>query len=109
MDRIAAMNGKRELLRHAVAIVAYRAVRAIEGAPEGFGGFADCGRTPAKILAHMGDLFDWALSMAKGVAEVVIKAFEKSKLSVEGQAELFRESFAHASELGWFCRHKRRQ
>ena len=66
MDRIAAMNGKRELLRHAVATVAYRAVRAIEGAPEGFSGFADCGRTPAKILAHMGDLFDWALSMAKG-------------------------------------------
>jgi hypothetical protein len=66
MDRIAAMNGKRELLRHAVATVAYRAVRAIEGAPEEFGGFADCGRTPAKILAHMGDLFDWALSMARG-------------------------------------------
>jgi hypothetical protein len=66
MDRIAAMNGKRELLRHAVATVAYRAVRAIEGAPEGFGGFADCGRTPAKILAHMGDLFDWALSMVRG-------------------------------------------
>jgi hypothetical protein len=60
------MNGKRELLRHAVATVAYRALRTIEGAPEGFGGFADCGRTPAKILAHMGDLFDWALSMARG-------------------------------------------
>lgn len=66
MDGIAAMNGKRELLRHAVATVAYRAVRAIEGAPEGFGGFAGCGRTPAQILAHMGDLFDWALSMARG-------------------------------------------
>jgi hypothetical protein len=63
MGRITAMNGKRELLRHAVAT---RTVRAIEGAPEEFGGFADCGRTPAKILAHMGDLFDWALSMAKG-------------------------------------------
>jgi hypothetical protein len=60
------MNRKRELLRHAVATVAYRAVRAIDSAPEGFGGFADCGRTPAMILAHMGDLFDWALSMAKG-------------------------------------------
>lgn len=60
------MNGKRELLRHTVATVAYRAVRAIEGAPEEFGAFADCGRTPAQILAHMGDLFDWALSMAKG-------------------------------------------
>lgn len=66
MEGIAAMNGKRELLRHAVATVAYRAVRPLEGAPEGFGGFAGCGRTPAQILAHMGDLFDWALSLASG-------------------------------------------
>ena len=26
-------------------------------------------RAPAKILAHMGDLFDWALSMAEGKAK----------------------------------------
>ncbi|HTV83270.1 MAG TPA: hypothetical protein VME18_11520 [Acidobacteriaceae bacterium] len=63
---MAAMDGKRELLRHAVATVAYRAARALEDAPEGFGEYAGCGRTPAQILAHMGDLFDWALSMAKG-------------------------------------------
>jgi hypothetical protein len=63
---MAAMNGKRELLRHAVATVAYRATRALEDAPEEFAGFAGCGRTPAQILAHTGDLFDWALSMAKG-------------------------------------------
>lgn len=60
------MNEKRELLRHAVATVAYRAVRAFEGAPPGFGGIAGPGRTPAQILAHMSDLFDWALSMARG-------------------------------------------
>jgi hypothetical protein len=60
------MNGKRELLRHAVAKVGYRAARAVEDAPEGFGRFAECGRTPAQIVAHMGDLFDWALSMARG-------------------------------------------
>lgn len=65
---MAAMDGKRELLRHAVATVAYRATRALEGAPESFAEFAGCGRTPAQILAHMGDLFDWALSMAKGEA-----------------------------------------
>lgn len=63
---MAPMNGKREMLRHAVATVAYRAVRALEGAPEEFGEFPACGRTPAQILAHMGDLFDWALSMARG-------------------------------------------
>ncbi len=60
----------RQLLRHAVATVAYRGGKALRGAPESFATFAlgDSPRTPAKILAHMGDLFDWALSMASGEA-----------------------------------------
>jgi hypothetical protein len=37
------------------------------------------------------------------VSEAVGHAFEKAKLNVEQQAEILRESFAHASELGWFC------
>jgi hypothetical protein len=58
----------RQLLRHAVATVAYRGGKTLRGAPESFVAFAQTppGRTPAQILAHMGDLFDWALSMAKG-------------------------------------------
>ncbi|MGB8259061.1 MAG: hypothetical protein WCE75_01865 [Terracidiphilus sp.] len=60
------MDEKRELLRHTLATLAYRATRAIEGAPEGFASFDQAGRTPAQILAHMGDLFDWALSIAQG-------------------------------------------
>ena len=63
---MAAMNGKREMLRHAVATVAYRATRAVEDAPEEFAAFAGCGRTPAQILAHLGDLYAWALSQAQG-------------------------------------------
>jgi hypothetical protein len=60
----------RQLLRHTVATVAYRGAKALRGAPESFAAFAQTppGRTPAQILAHMGDLFDWALSMAKGEA-----------------------------------------
>ena len=60
----------RQLLRHAVATVAYRGGKAMRGAPESFAAFvlADGCRTPAKILAHMGDLFDWALSLACGDA-----------------------------------------
>jgi hypothetical protein len=57
-----------ELLRHALATLAYRARKAVSGAPETFASF-DGGsglRTPGQILAHMGDLFDWALSIAKG-------------------------------------------
>ncbi|MGP8271952.1 MAG: hypothetical protein ACLQLH_17980 [Terracidiphilus sp.] len=60
------MDEKRELLRHTLATVAYRAARALENAPENFAGFDGAGRPPATILAHMGDLFDWALSMATG-------------------------------------------
>ena len=60
------MDEKREMLRHTLATVAYRAARALEGAPEHFAGFASAGRLPVQILAHMGDLFDWALSAAIG-------------------------------------------
>ena len=60
------MDEKRELLRHTLATVAYRAARALEGAPDHFAGFAGVGRLPVQILAHMGDLFDWALSAAIG-------------------------------------------
>jgi hypothetical protein len=58
----------RELLRHTVATVAYRAGRALRNAPENFSDFSagPKTRTPIQILAHMGDLFDWALSVASG-------------------------------------------
>jgi hypothetical protein len=45
-----------------------------------------------------------ALRAGASVAEAVTRAFEKSKLTPENQADLLRESFAHTSELGWFCR-----
>jgi hypothetical protein len=60
------MNEKRELLRHTVAALAYRAARALDGAPDSFATFDGCGRQPTQILAHMGDLFDWALSSVQG-------------------------------------------
>lgn len=60
------MNSDRELLRHTLATLAYRAARALEDAPANFASFDGAGRQPGQILAHMGDLFDWALSMAEG-------------------------------------------
>jgi len=58
----------RQLLRHTLATVAYRGGKALRGAPAHFASFhiGDKTRTPAQILAHMGDLFDWALSIAHG-------------------------------------------
>jgi hypothetical protein len=58
----------RQFLRHCVATLAYRAAKALRGAPEGFAGFELPGaaRRPSEILAHMVDLLDWALSLARG-------------------------------------------
>jgi hypothetical protein len=65
------MDAKRELLRHALATVSYRAGKPLRGAPDAFATFKACdtSRTPAEILAHVGDLFDWALSIAKGAPD----------------------------------------
>jgi hypothetical protein len=60
------MDEKRHLLRHTVAALAYRAARALDGAPDTFAAFDGAVRQPAVILSHMGDLFDWALSMVEG-------------------------------------------
>jgi hypothetical protein len=58
----------RQFLRHILATVAYRGGKALRGAPDSFATFrsGDTTRAPAKILAHVGDLFDWALSMSQG-------------------------------------------
>jgi hypothetical protein len=58
----------RALLRHTLATLAYRGGKAVRGAPANFATFriADGSRTPAEILAHVGDLLDWALSLARG-------------------------------------------
>jgi hypothetical protein len=61
-------DSSREMLRHVVATVAYRAAKAVRDAPADFGGFraGEGSRTAGQILAHMGDLFDWALAIAEG-------------------------------------------
>jgi hypothetical protein len=57
----------REFLRHTVATVAYRGGKALRGAPREFSRFqvAEGSRTPGQILAHICDLFDWAISIAQ--------------------------------------------
>ena len=54
-------------IRHTLAALAYRASRVTENAPPAFAKFgADSDpRTPERILAHMGDLMDWALSLVQ--------------------------------------------
>lgn len=62
------MDAKREFLRHTLATLAYRGIKAVSNAPAGFENarVSATTRSAAEILAHIGDLLDWALSMAMG-------------------------------------------
>jgi hypothetical protein len=55
-------------LRHTLASLAYRAARATENASPEFADFETRTnpRAPGRILAHMGDLMDWTLSLVEG-------------------------------------------
>jgi hypothetical protein len=61
-------RAQRALLRHCLATIAYRGGKAIRDAPEGFAKFraAPESRSAGQILAHVGDLFDWACALVEG-------------------------------------------
>src|SRR5882672_978028 len=86
------MDGKRELLRHALATIAYRGGKPLRGAPADFAGFkaSDTSKTPVEILAHIGDLFDWALSIAKGAQQWR----DAAPLAWDGEVARFFETLA---------------
>ena len=58
----------RSMLRHAVAAVSYRAARVCENAPPNFAAVraSDSTRSAGAILAHMSDLFEWAMTLVAG-------------------------------------------
>ncbi len=65
------MTDSRAFLRHTLATLAYRGAKAIRNAGPSFADYS-CGetsRTPVRILAHIGDLMDWALTMSEGRRE----------------------------------------
>jgi hypothetical protein len=89
-------DAERDLLRHTLATMVYRGAKTLRDAPAGFASFripssdraasgaatdraasgaatdravsgaATGTRTPGEILAHIGDLLDWALELARG-------------------------------------------
>jgi hypothetical protein len=80
-------DGKRAMLRHALATVAYRGGKALRGAPPGFAEYrvAEGTRCPIEILAHICDLIDWALSIAEGK-----QAWKDTRAAVwDGEVERF--------------------
>lgn len=59
---------KRDLLRHTVATLAYRAEKVLRDAPAGFAAMrlSPSSRTALEIVSHLGDLMDWGERMARG-------------------------------------------
>jgi hypothetical protein len=57
----------RDLFRHTLATLAYRGGNAFRGLPDAFSDFrvAPGSRSAGEILAHIGDLLDWALITAR--------------------------------------------
>jgi hypothetical protein len=57
----------RAFLRHALATLAYRGGKTLRGASPDFATFraSETSRTPLEILAHIGDLLEWALSISQ--------------------------------------------
>jgi hypothetical protein len=55
-------------IRHALATLSYRLGKVLRGTPAEFRDFraAEGVRTPGEILAHIGDLMDWALTQVEG-------------------------------------------
>ncbi len=62
------LESERKLFRHLVATVAYRGGLALADAPQGFDVFRinETVRTPGELLAHIGDLLEGSISLAKG-------------------------------------------
>lgn len=80
-------DSARQLFRHAIATLAYRGGKAIREAPASFSEFRPSAnsRTAGEILAHLGDLLDWSLSIAKGA-----QTWNNSKpLDWQGESQRF--------------------
>ncbi len=94
----------RAMLRHTVATLAYRASKALRGAPDGFGELraSDTTRTPLQILAHLGDLLDWALATALGKpswSDSAAHAWEEEKTRFFHSLQAFEDYLASQQPL----------
>jgi hypothetical protein len=68
---LALRDPTRDFLRHTLATIAYRAAKSERDAPAAYAAFklGHGARTPEQVLAHMGDLFDWALGLVQGKSD----------------------------------------
>jgi hypothetical protein len=98
-------GNSREMLRHTVATLAYRGGKAVANVPQDFTAFraAETSRTPGEILAHIGDLLDWALRVAKSedvYKECSPQSWEEDVARFFGALEEFDSYLASDAPLG---------
>jgi len=125
------MDTKRAMLRHCLATLAYRGGKVLRNVPDDFAEFSahETTRTPSQIVAHLGDLLDWGLSMARGQEKWInlepgdwktsgerffssLKAFDDYLASDEAlgvtEERLFQgpiaDSFTHVGQLAMLSR-----
>jgi hypothetical protein len=94
----------RELFRHTLATLAYRGGKTLRDAAADFPTFraSAATRTPLEILSHIGDLLQWALSIAKGKeawAKVEPKPWDEEVERFFASLKQFDEYLASAEPL----------
>ena len=67
-DSLPTTDAARAVVRHLVATLAYRAAKVLRDAPPEFADAAvgPATRRPVQIVAHMGDLMAWGVTLARG-------------------------------------------
>jgi hypothetical protein len=102
------MDDKRELLRHTLATLVYRAAKPMRDIPPRFGKMRageDC-RSAAEIVAHMCDLVDWALAAAQGAPiwkPTAPVSFTKDATRFFAAARALDDYLASSAPLGCPC------
>lgn len=91
------MNEKRELLRHFLAVLAYRTEKALQNAPEHFGSFRAGPevRTPRELLYHMSSLLHHTLAALAGMSPTPLDPGP----NLQGEAEQFRALLGQLSRV----------
>ncbi len=61
-------ESNRMFLRHILATIAYRIRKPLTNIPDSYPGYrvGEQSMTPLELFSHLADLFEWALSMARG-------------------------------------------
>jgi len=91
------MNEKQELLRHFLAVLAYRTEKALQSAPEHFGSF-QAGpeiRTPQELLNHMSSLLHHTIAALGGMRPDPLHPGP----DLHGEAEQFNTLIGQLSRL----------